>query len=175
MILNNINTDIDHEVGPGSTAQQYFQHLVFTIVESWVRIYGGTRDEAIAAALDNAIPDAGGRTGMRARIRTEASRRKAEGTFIAAGETKWLPASAVRFLAAARHLTNTEIAPMTTDAADGTRYNLTGAKVTAALKAWAEKQIAIDTARDAALADYQANPNTFNFDAIAWPAEYVPA
>ena len=173
-MLVNFDTNQDVEIDANSTPAQYIQHIVYQAVTSFQQRYGGTRDQAISSALDNAVPDAGGKTGMRARIKAEANRRKNEGTFLPAGETKWLPAEARSFLAMARHLPNTEIAPMQIDAADGTRFNLSGAKVTAAIQAWAAKMIAIDTARDNALAAYQANPTTFNFDAIVWPAEYTP-
>ena len=58
---------------------------------------------------------------------------------------------------------------------DGTNYGLNQIKAAACQLAAVTQLAATDDTVAAAIAAWVANPSTFNFDAISWPAIYVPA
>ena len=163
-----------------SSDADYVRHIVYAAVTSWQAQHGGTRDAAISAARDLAIPDAQAQIGVRQRFRAEAIRRKRDGGFLPtlpAGNAKWLPSNPETIAALAAFAGAASALPAGLDLAamDGTRYPMTKARVTSALDAYAAQMAAIDAAEAAALAAQAASPQTFDLAAVVWPAVYVPA
>jgi len=114
---------------------------------------------------------------MRQRIRAEALRLKQEGGFLPnapPGNTKWLPSDPYTLATLACFAGASSALPVGLDikALDGTGYGISKARVTVALDAFAAQMAAIDNAETAALAAQLANPLTFNFDTIPWPATF---
>lgn len=117
-------------------------------------------------------------------IRAEAERRKLQGGFAAPalpnGTVRWLPISAyvIAMLAAAKQATNAQVAGAKILALDGIAYPLNAARAAGAFDAMWTMAALIDDAADAAVA---ALPTTaaaledYDFAAIPWPAQYVPA
>lgn len=112
---------------------------------------------------------------VRQRIRAEALRRKQGGGFLPdapPGNTKWLPSDPYTLATLACFAGASSVLPtgLAIKAFDGTGYGMNRARVTVVLDAFTSKMAAIDVAEAAALAEQEANPTTFNFDAIQWPA-----
>jgi len=175
-----IDTNAPVTLTAQSSDADYLRHIVYAAVTSWQAQRGGTRDAAISAARDLAAPDAQGQLGVRQRIRAEAIRRKRDGGFlptVPAGNAKWLTSNpeTVAALAAFAGATSALPAGLDLAAMDGTRYALSKARVTSALDAYAAQMAAIDAAESVALTAQAANPATFDFAAIVWPAVYVAA
>lgn len=167
-------------IGPATTAAQYIAEMVAVAVTSYQSQYGGTRDEAIATALDRAKPDAQGRVGVRASIKAEALRRKREGGFlptVPAGNTRWMPSDPATLGTLAAYASVASALPAGLDIAmmDGTSYVLSKARIGQALDAFALQMAAIDAAEKAALTAQAADPAAFNFEAIVWPNSYTAA
>lgn len=171
-----------------TTPVEYLTRVALLAIDSWVAQYGGTRDEAIGHALDVAQPDVGAKVGVRRQIRTEAARRKEAGGFLPAlpaGNAKWLPSGAIpgadRTMAdLLAELVGTDDAVVSTlqiKALDGSNYSWTPAKVKSASTAMMAQRRAIDTARNNAIAQFEAAqaatpPQPFDVSAIVWPAQY---
>lgn len=115
---------------------------------------------------------------VRQMIRAEAMRRKAGGFLptAPAGNTKWLPSDAGTLATLAMYGNATTLpAGIDIKTMGGTSYGLSAARVKSAVDAFAVQMAAIDAVEAAALAAQAANPATFDFSAIQWPAIYVPA
>lgn len=173
-------TALPQGLGPTSTVADYMQEMAALWIRDYQRQYGGTRDEALAAALDRAKPDAKGRIGVRARIRADALRRKRDGGFlptVPAGNTRWMPSDPATLGTLAAYASAAAALPAGLDIQmmDGTSYALSKTRIGQALDAYALQMAAIDAAEKAALTAQAADPATFNFDSIAWPATYTAA
>jgi len=115
--------------------------------------------------------------GMRRRIRQAAESRKLNGGFLPASgaNPKWLAFDKLGIINAASALNAAIPAGASVVAMDGTNYTLTKVKSDACQLAAINQIVAIDAAAKTAIDAWVANPASFSFDAIAWPAQYVPA
>lgn len=164
------------ELGPTSTAADYALRVMLMAAESWRKIHGGTRDQALQSALEAVRPDAAGRVGVRQQIRNEATRRKSDGGFLTTGNgPKWLSSDTptIALIGMLGTQPAADVANLRSKALDGTNYNWTLARVLDAGKALLAQWQAIETVETNALASQAANPAGFDFAAIVWPAQYV--
>ena len=179
MILNiDTNNTAEPTLAAPFNDQQYIQWVAAKAVRSWVSFFNAaTGDAAIAAAREASAPDATSGMGMRQRIKAEGRRRKAEGGFLPASgaNPKWLLIDHLPVINAATALGASLPAGAKLVAMDGTNYVLTPVKAAACQLAAVTQLAATDDAVATAISAWVANPSTFSFDAISWPAIYVPA
>ena len=179
MILSiDTNSTAEPTLAAPFTDQQFIQWVVARAVRSWAAFFNAaTGDAAIAAAREASAPDALSGVGMRQRIKGEGRRRKVEGGFLPASgaNPKWLLIDHLPVINAATALGGLLPTGAKLVAMDGTNYGLNAVKAAACQLAAVTQLAATDDAVATAIAAWVANPSTFNFDAIAWPAIYIPA
>ena len=178
-MLITVNTDSSFQptlAVPFGTDQQYVEWLVAQATRSFKKYFStATGDAAIAAAREASGADSPNGVSMRQRIKIEGQRRKVEGGFLPASgaNPKWLLIDHLPIINAATALGASLPTGAKLVAMDGTNYGLNQVKAAACQLAAVTQLAATDDAVAAAIAAWVANPATFSFDAISWPATYA--